>query len=77
MTVDYRGRITLEAGKRGGRPCVRALRITVLDVLGWLARSMSPDEILQDYPELTREDIFACLAFAADSARGAIWLPAG
>lgn len=57
--------ITLEAGKRGGRPCVRNLRITVYDVLGWLASGMSEAEILADYPELTLEDIRACLAFAA------------
>lgn len=58
-------RITMEPGKRGGRPCVRNLRITVYDVLGWLASGMSEGEILVDYPELEREDILACLGFAA------------
>lgn len=58
-------RITLESGKRGGRPCVRGMRITVYDVLGWLASGMTEQEILVDYPELELEDIRACLAFAA------------
>ncbi len=60
----------MEPGKRGGRPCVRGMRIAVADVLGWLAAGMSPQEILSDYPELTQEDISACLAFAADRERG-------
>lgn len=59
-------RITLEPGKRGGKPCVRHLRITVYDVLGWLAAGMSETEILTDYPELELADIRACLAFAAE-----------
>lgn len=59
-------RITLQPGKRGGRPCVRNLRITVYDVLGWLAAGMSEAEILTDYPELEQADIRACLAFAAE-----------
>ena len=58
-------RITLEPGKRGGRPCVRGMRIAVEDVLGWLASGQSYEEILSDFPELTRDDIFACLEFAA------------
>jgi uncharacterized protein (DUF433 family) len=58
--------ITIEPGKRGGRPCVRGLRITVSDVLGWLAAGMSYADILADFPELTEEDIRACLAFAAE-----------
>ena len=62
-------RITLEPGKRGGKPCVRNMRITVYDVLGWLASGMTNDEILGDYPELEIEDIHACLAFAADRER--------
>ena len=66
MTDDYRDRITVEAGKRGGKPCVRSLRITVYDVLEWLASGMSEAEILTDFPELTVEDIRACLAFAAN-----------
>jgi uncharacterized protein (DUF433 family) len=64
--MSYRDRITLEPGKRGGKPCIRSMRITVYDVLGWLAAGMSPAEILEDFPELTAEDIRACLEFAAD-----------
>ncbi|WP_367575530.1 DUF433 domain-containing protein [Methylomonas sp. LW13] len=67
--MDYRNIITLEPGKRGGKPCVRGLRITVYDVLSWLADGMSEDEILEDYPELETSDIRACLAFAADRER--------
>ncbi len=63
--IDTTNRITLEPGKRGGRPCVRGMRITVYDVLGWLAAGMSEVEILHDYPELEHEDILACLMFAA------------
>ena len=58
-------RITMEPGKRGGKPCVRGLRITVYDILNWLASGRSEAEILADYPELQAEDIRACLAFAA------------
>ena len=60
------GRITLEPGKRGGKPCVRGMRITVYDVLGWMAAGMSPQEILADYPELESADIQACLSYAAE-----------
>jgi len=67
--MSWRNHITLEAGKRGGRPCVRGMRISVADVLGWLAAGMSHEEILSDYPELTEEDIRACLAYAADRER--------
>lgn len=67
--MDYRHIITIEAGKRGGRPCVRGLRIAVADVLGWLAAGMSHDQIRTDYPELTEQDIRACLAYAADRER--------
>ena len=67
--MDYRDIITLEAGKRGGRPCIRRMRIAVVDVLGWLAAGMSHAEILSDYPELTEDDIRACLAYAADRER--------
>jgi uncharacterized protein (DUF433 family) len=59
-------RITLEPGKRGGRPCVRGLRITVYDVLEMLAEGMSEAEILEDFPELEVADIRACLAYAAN-----------
>lgn len=69
-------RITLDPGKRGGRPCVRGLRISVEDVLGWLASGMSQEEILHDYPELCREDILACLAFAAVRVKHASWIKA-
>ncbi|MBM4106341.1 MAG: DUF433 domain-containing protein [Phycisphaerae bacterium] len=67
--MDYRDRVKIEPGKRGGRPCVRGLRICVHDVLGWLAAGMSEDAILADHPDLEREDIRACLAFAADRER--------
>lgn len=68
--MDYRKIITIEPGKRGGKPCVRGMRITVGDVLGWLASGMSVDEIKEDFPEITTEDIHACLAFAADKEGG-------
>lgn len=64
--MSYRDRITLEPGKRGGKPCVRGLRITVYDVLSWLASGMTVSQIINDYPELETDDIMACLAFAAD-----------
>lgn len=67
--MDYRKRITIEPGKRGGKPCIRGLRITVYEVLDYLASGMSEDEILRDFPDLTREDLRACLAFAADRER--------
>lgn len=59
-------RITIEPGKRGGKPCIRNMRITVYDVVGWLAAGMTEDEILADFPELEAADIRAALAFAAD-----------
>ncbi len=58
--------ITVDPGRRGGRPCVRDLRISVGDVLGWLAAGMTPAQVLSDYPELTEADIRACLAYAAE-----------
>jgi uncharacterized protein (DUF433 family) len=64
--MSYHDIITIEPGKRGGKPCVRRMRITVYDVLGWLAAGMSHAEVLDDFPELTEADILACLAFAAD-----------
>ncbi|MBI3911789.1 MAG: DUF433 domain-containing protein [Armatimonadetes bacterium] len=67
--MDYRMRITIEPGKRGGKPCIRGLRITVYDILEYLASGMSEQEILADFPDLTIEDIRACLAFAADRER--------
>src|SRR3989337_1648240 len=73
--MDYRKIITIEPGKRGGKPCIRGLRITVYDVLDYLASGMSPDEILRDLPDLTSEDIRACLAFAADRERKLVSAP--
>ena len=67
--MNYKSIITIEPGKRGGRPCIRGMRIAVSDVLGWLAAGMSHAEIIGDFPELTEEDILACLAFAADRER--------
>jgi len=67
--MSYHNIITIEPGKRGGRPCIRRMRIAVADVLGWLAAGMSHTEILSDYPELTEEDIRACLSLAADRER--------
>ena len=67
--MSYQDIITIEPGKRGGRPCVRGMRIAVADVLGWLAGGMTHEQILSDYPELTEADIRACLAYAADRER--------
>ncbi|CAN5205388.1 DUF433 domain-containing protein [soil metagenome] len=64
--MRYLERITIEPGKRSGKPCIRGLRITVSDVLQYLASGMTEDEILKDFPDLEREDIRACLEFAAD-----------
>jgi len=64
--MKYQDIITIQPGKRGGRPTIRGMRIAVTDVVGWLAAGMTPEEILSDYPELTEEDIRACLDFAAD-----------
>ena len=74
--VDYRDYITIEPGKRGGKPCIRGMRITVYDVLEYMASGMSQQEILEDFPYLTNEDILACLAFAADRDRNQLILPA-
>lgn len=67
--MDYQRIITIQPGKRGGRPCIRHMRITVADVLGWLAAGMSHEQILADFPELTEDDIRACLAYAAERER--------
>ncbi len=64
--MNYRQIITIEPGKRSGKPCIRGMRITVQDILEYLAGGMTEEEILADFSELTREDIRACLAFAAD-----------
>jgi uncharacterized protein (DUF433 family) len=67
--MDYRSIITVEVGKRSGKPCIRGMRITVSDVLDALANRMSHEEILEEFPYLVEEDILACLAFAADRER--------
>lgn len=67
--MDYRKIITIEPGKRSGKPCIRGLRITVIDVLEYLAGGMTVPQILAEFPDLTEEDIRACLAFAADRER--------
>jgi len=64
--MNYQGIITIEPGKRGGQPCIRGMRITVYDVLSYLASGMTEEEVLSDFPELTHEDVLACLSFAAD-----------
>lgn len=74
-TMDYRDIITIEPGKRSGQPCIRGTRMTVRDVLEYLASGMTEAEILDDFPDLTREDILACLAFAADRERRLASLP--
>jgi uncharacterized protein (DUF433 family) len=68
--MDYAKIITIDPGKRGGKPCIRGLRITVYDVLDYLAGGMTHQEILDDFPDLTETDIRACQAFAADNERG-------
>lgn len=65
--TNYRDYITIEPGKRSGKACVRGMRITVADVLGYLAAGMTHAEIIGDFPELTHDDIFACLAYAVDA----------
>jgi uncharacterized protein (DUF433 family) len=67
--MSYQNIITIEPGKRGGKPCIRRMRISVYDVLGWLAAGMSQAEIIDDFPELTAADIKACLEFVADRER--------
>ena len=74
--IDYRQYITLEADKRGGKPCIRGMRIAVQDVLGWLASGQTPDDIVLDYPELTPDDIRACLAWAAAREQSVAWVQA-
>lgn len=67
--MDYRDIITVEPGKRGGKPCIRGMRITVYDVLDYLASGMAPEEILEDFPYLTKEDLQACFQYAAERER--------
>ena len=69
MSLNLLDRITVESGKRSGKPCIRGLRVTVSDVLEYLASGMTEAEILADFPELTSEDIRACLVFAAERER--------
>jgi uncharacterized protein (DUF433 family) len=69
IPMDYAEIITVEPGKRGGQPCIRGIRITVYDVLSYLASGMTEEEILSDFPDLTHDDIVACLAYAADRER--------
>jgi len=75
--MDHLNRITLEPEKRGGKPCIRGLRITVYDVLEYLASGMTEAEILEDFPDLERDDIRAALAFAAERERRLVSLPPG
>jgi uncharacterized protein (DUF433 family) len=76
LNMNYTDRITIEPDKRSGQPCIRVLRMTVQDVLEYLASGMSHAEILNDFPDLTEEDIRACLAFAADRERRLRVIPA-
>jgi len=74
--MNYGGRITIEPGKRSGKPCIRGLRITVYEVLEYLASGMSPEDITRYFPDLKVDDIRACLAFAADRERRLSTVPA-
>jgi uncharacterized protein (DUF433 family) len=74
--VNYQQIITMEPDKMGGKPCIRGLRITVYDVLDYMASGMTEAEILSDFPDLTSEDLRACLAFAADRERRLLSIPA-
>ena len=67
--MDYHDIITIEPGKRGGKPCIRGMRITVYDVLSYLAAGMTPDEIVADFPYLTLADVRACLSYTAERER--------
>ncbi len=73
--MNYERIITIEADKCGGKPCIRGMRITVYDVLEYLASGMSEEQILRDFPDLTRDDLHACLAFAADRERKLLSIP--
>ena len=73
--MEYQDYITIDPNKRGGKPCVRGLRITVYEVLDYLASDMTEGEILDDFPDLTREDLKACIAFAADRERKLMTVP--
>jgi len=75
LNMHYRERITIDPDKRGGKPCIRGLRITVYDALDYLASGMTVEQILGDFPDLVDEDIRACLAFAADRERMLVTSP--
>ncbi|MCF6319401.1 MAG: DUF433 domain-containing protein [Proteobacteria bacterium] len=74
--IDYTTYITIESGNRSGKPCIRGLRITVYDILNMLAQGMSKKEIISDFPQLTKQDILAALAFAAEKEHNTIRLSA-
>jgi uncharacterized protein (DUF433 family) len=74
--MSYRDIISIEPGKRGGKPCIRGMRITVYDVLEYLAAGMSHQEILEDFPYLTEDDIRACLSYAADREKASLIIKA-
>lgn len=74
--MRYQDIITIEPGKRGGKPCIRGMRITVYDVLSYLASGMTYEEVLEDFPYLTQEDILACLSYAADHERQTLTIQA-
>jgi uncharacterized protein (DUF433 family) len=74
--MRYQDIITLEPGKRGGKPCIRGMRITVYDVLSYLTSGMMYEEILDDFPYLTQKDILACLSYAADRERQTLMIQA-
>ena len=74
--MSYRDIITIEPGKRGGKPCIRGMRITVYDVLEYLAAGMKTEEILADFPYLTETDIRACLSYAADREKSIVLVAA-
>ncbi|MCM0592236.1 MAG: DUF433 domain-containing protein [Gloeotrichia echinulata DEX184] len=76
MSVNYQNIITIEPGKRGGKPCIRGMRITVYDVLSYLASGMTYEEILNDFPYLTQDDILACLSYASDRERQMLMMQA-
>lgn len=75
LPMNYKDIITIEPGKHGGKPCIRGMRITVYDVLEYLASGMTTEEILDDFPYLTSDDILACLSFAADREKSLMVVP--
>jgi len=71
--MDYKSIITFEPGKRSGKPCIRGMRITVYDVLSYLAAGSSAEQVLEEFPYLTKEDVLACLSFAADREKTSVY----